>query len=74
MSSASTETPEYAAQYIYVENDQLLKFLAWFQLKHYWFDVQWRDKNHVFRIRFAINVDLRNELPTSLRGKFSVNP
>lgn len=72
--SASTETPNFAAQYIYVENDQLLRFIALFMLKHWWVDIQWIEAAKKFRLRFAVNIDLRNDLPASLRGKFSVNP
>jgi hypothetical protein len=70
LSSASTTTPDYAAQNIYVEKEYVPRFLAWFVDQQFWVDVQWVSDG-LYQLRFAVNVDLRSELPTALRGKFS---
>lgn len=74
MSSASTETPEIYVQYIYVEEEWVPKFMALFIKKQWWIDLQFDRKAVKWRLRFAVNVDLRKDLPTALHGKFSINP
>lgn len=74
MSSASTETPEEFVQYIYVEETWVPKFVAVFLKKGYWIDLQFDRKAVKWRLRFAVNVDLRRDFPTALHGKFSINP
>jgi hypothetical protein len=74
LSSASTETPDAAAQYIYIQEAWLPKFLAVFIRNGWWIDLQYIGKVEQWRLRFAINVDLRRDLPTALHGKFSIKP
>lgn len=74
MASASTETPDHAAQAIYVEKLYMLRFVSWFIDKEYWFDVQFVHPSQKYQLRFAVNIDLRREFPASLRGKFSSKP
>lgn len=74
MSSASRDTPDKYAQYIFVERPYVDKFVTWFVDKQYWFDVQWVRPGNKYQFRFAVNIDLRREFPASLRGKFSSTP
>lgn len=63
----------HIGQIIFVEREWVVKFVAFFIEKGWWHNLMDHDEKR-WTITLSEGVNLREVLPTHLRGKFSVNP
>ena len=70
----TNEVPEEYKQSIYLSKGFEAKFIDHFIKKGWWFEMVQQGGRGSWKMTFAERRDLKADLPTSLHGKFSVNP